>query len=105
MVVAEAIERTRKEVDSCITACEFKRALKSIMDLAQFGNQLFDKCAPWALLKTDKAKCGAALNLNLQMVKALSILSCAYLPRSAAGAWRYLGMNESDRIQRACLAG
>jgi len=93
-VVAEAIERTRLEVEGCITTCQFKRALKSIMDLAQFGNQFFDKSAPWALLKSDKAKCGAALNLNLQMVRALSVLSYAYLPRSAAGAWRYLGMAE-----------
>jgi methionyl-tRNA synthetase len=94
MTVAEAIERTRKEVEGCITTCQFKRALKSIMDLAQFGNQFFDKCAPWALLKSDKAKCGAVLNLNLQIVKALSILSCAYLPRSAVGAWNYLGMSD-----------
>lgn len=92
--VAEAIERTRQEVDGCITTCQFKRGLKAVMDLAQFGNQFFDKSAPWALLKSDKAKCGAALNLNLQMVKALTIMSYAYLPRSASGAWRYLGMNE-----------
>jgi methionyl-tRNA synthetase len=67
------------------------------MDLAQFGNQFFDKSAPWALLKTDKVKCGAALNLNLQMVRALSILSYPYLPRSAAGAWGYLGMSDGIR--------
>ncbi len=95
MAVAEAIERTRQEVEGCIVTCQFKRGLKAIMDLAQFGNQFFDKSAPWTLLKTDKAKCGAALNLNLQMVKVLSILSYAYLPRSAAGAWNYLGMSDA----------
>jgi methionyl-tRNA synthetase len=99
MVVAEAIERTRQEVEGCITTCQFKRALKSVMDLAQFGNQFFDKCAPWALLKSDRAKCGAVLNLNLQMVKALSILSYSYLPRSATGAWGYLGMSDGIELR------
>jgi methionyl-tRNA synthetase len=90
--VEEAISLTRREVDEFITTCQFKRALKSIMDLAQFGNQFFDKVAPWALLKTDKAMCGAVLNLNLEIVKALAVLSHAYLPNSSEKAWWYLGM-------------
>jgi len=91
--VEEAISLTRREVDEFIGTCQFKRALKSIMDLAQFGNQFFDKVAPWSLIKSDKAKCGAVLNLNLEIVKALVVLSHAYLPNSAEKAWGYLGMS------------
>lgn len=90
--VEEAISLTRRQVDEFVTTCQFKRALKSVMDLAQFGNQFFDKVAPWALLRTDKVKCGAVLNLNLEIVKALAVLSHAYLPNSSEKAWWYLGM-------------
>ncbi len=93
--VEEAISLTRRQVDELVTTCQFKRALKSIMDLAQFGNQFFDKVAPWSLLKSDKAKCGAVLNLNLELVKALAVLSNPYLPNSSEQAWWYLGMQGS----------
>jgi methionyl-tRNA synthetase len=93
-VVADAISKTKKEVDDFITTCQFKRALQSIMALAQFGNQFFDRVAPWSLLKTDKVKCGSVLNLNLEIVKALSLLSYPYLTKSAERVWGFLGMPE-----------
>ncbi len=44
--VFSAILSAKNEVDNYLGACEFKKALKGIMDLAQFGNQFFDKVAP-----------------------------------------------------------
>jgi methionyl-tRNA synthetase len=92
--IADAISRTKREVDEFIITCQFKRALQSIMALAQFGNQFFDRVAPWALLKSDKQKCGAVLNLNLEIAKALALLSYPYLTRSAERVWEFLGMPE-----------
>jgi len=89
--VRKAIGQCAKEVDELLSTCQFKKALKAIMDLAQFGNRFFDSVAPWALLKSDKEKCGAVLNLNLELVKALSIMTYPYLPRSANEAWHFLG--------------
>ncbi len=86
-----AIARTRDEVDAYLDKCEFKRALKAVMDLAQFGNRYFDSVGPWALIKKDRERCGTVLNLNLQLVKALAVLSYPFLPRSAQGAWNLLG--------------
>jgi methionyl-tRNA synthetase len=78
-------------VFSDLEACEFKRALKSIMDLAQFGNRYFDGVGPWALIKKDRDACGSALNLNLELVKALAVMSYPFMPNSAKGAWKLLG--------------
>ncbi|MDW5562773.1 MAG: methionine--tRNA ligase [Methanomassiliicoccus sp.] len=89
--VWDAIETARKQVASDLEACEFKRALKGIMDLAQFGNRYFDGVGPWALIKKDRVACGSALNLNLELVKALAIMSYPFMPRSARGAWKLLG--------------
>jgi methionyl-tRNA synthetase len=91
--VLDAITTTKQEVDMNLEGCEFKRALKAIMDLAQFGNRYFDGVGPWALIKKDRAACGSALNLNLELVKALAVMSYPYLPRSGQGAWRLLGQS------------
>ncbi len=91
--VFSAILSAKAEVDNYLSACEFKKALKGIMDLAQFGNQFFDKVAPWAMVKTDKERCGAMLNLNLEIVKALAILTYPFIPRSAQEAWTMLGQD------------
>jgi methionyl-tRNA synthetase len=89
--VRKTISQSMKEVDELLSTCQFKKALKAVMDLAQFGNRFFDAVAPWALVKTDKEKCGAVLNLNLEIVKALVIMSYPFLPRSANQAWAMLG--------------
>ena len=89
--VYDAIILAKTEVDLYLSTCQFKRALKSVMDLAQFGNRFFDAVAPWALLKSDKAKCGSVLNLNMEIVKALAVLSWPYLPNSGQKVWKMLG--------------
>lgn len=89
--VMDAIETAQKQVAADLEVCEFKRALKSVMDLAQFGNRYFDSVGPWALIKKDREACGSALNLNLELVKALAVMSYPFMPRSAKGAWKLLG--------------
>ena len=89
--VMDAIEAAQKQVAADLEVCEFKRALKSVMDLAQFGNRYFDSVGPWALIKKDREACGSALNLNLELVKALAVMSYPFMPRSAKGAWKLLG--------------
>lgn len=93
--VTDAISFAVNEVDQYLSTCQFKKALKAVMDLAQFGNRFFDSVAPWALLKQDRDRCGSVLNLNLEIVKALAILSYPFLPRSASDLWALLGYEES----------
>ncbi|MEM0448655.1 MAG: methionine--tRNA ligase [Methanomassiliicoccales archaeon] len=90
--VEEAIWRARNEVERSISSCQFKPALKAVMDLAQFGNQFFDRMAPWSLLRQDRARCAEALRLNLEIVKALAVLTHPFLPFSSERIWSYLGM-------------
>jgi len=93
--VIDAIDTASDQVDEFLSTCQFKKALKAVMDLAQFGNRYFDRVAPWALVKTDKDKCGTVLNLNLEIVKSLAILSYPFMPRSAEDAWKLLGYDET----------
>lgn len=89
--VFDAIIACKVEVETHLSVCQFKKALKALMDLAQFGNRFFDAVAPWSLVKTDKERCGAMLNLNMEIVKALAIMSYPFLPRSANEVWETMG--------------
>ena len=93
--VTVAIRTAMSHVDEHISTCQFKKALKSVMDLAQFGNRYFDSVAPWALVKNDRDKCGSVLNLNLEIVKSLAVLSYPFIPRSAEAVWKLLGYEAS----------
>jgi methionyl-tRNA synthetase len=93
--VMEEIISYRDEMDENLSACSFKKALKAVMDLAQFGNRYFDSVAPWALVKKDKERCGVVLNLNLEIVKALAVMSYPFLPSSSKRLWSFLGFEES----------
>ncbi|HJX04613.1 MAG TPA: methionine--tRNA ligase, partial [Thermoplasmata archaeon] len=78
------------EVRSALSGCEFRKALKGLMDLAQFGNQYFDAVAPWSLVGSDKAKCGTVLNVSLTICKGLSVLASPFLPFSSENVWKQL---------------
>ena len=84
------IERAFEEYDNHLKGCDFKKALKAFMDLAHFGNKYFDQMKPWALMKTDKKKCGEVLNSNLKLVKALAVMSWPFMPKSSERIWSCL---------------
>ena len=89
--VMEGIESAYAEYTTCVSRCDFKKGIKAIMDLAHFGNRFFDAKQPWALIKSDKDRCGAVMAANLMVVKALCIMSWPYMPRSSERIWGFLG--------------
>lgn len=89
------IAEAENEVNAALSACEFRRALKAVMDLAQFGNQYFDSVAPWSLVGTDKTKCQTVLHVSLQIAKALAVMSFPFMPFSSESVWTQLRMGGS----------
>lgn len=101
--VAE-IEKTLDEYRELMSVCDFKRAIKALMELARYGNRYFDSVKPWALIKEDRDACGAAMNEALRIVKALCVMMWPFLPRSSEKIWGYLGYDgsiESARLDAA----
>jgi len=88
----QRISDANKEVSDALSKCEFRRALKGVMDLAQFGNQYFDAVAPWSLVGTDKERCGTVLHVNLLIVKALAVMANPFMPFSSESIWAQLRM-------------
>jgi len=82
-----------KEVREALSRCEFRRAMKAVMDLAQFGNQYFDAVAPWSLIGTDKARCATVLHVSLFISKALAVLAWPFMPFSSESVWKQLRLD------------
>jgi methionyl-tRNA synthetase len=82
-------------VAELIESCQFKKAIKSLMELAHFGNRYFDSRAPWSLLKENREECGTVLHVCSRMVKALCISMAPFLPFSADKLWSLLGYEGS----------
>lgn len=87
------ISEAENDAKAALGACEFKRALKAIMDLAQFGNQYFDSVAPWSLVGTDKEKCATVLNVSLSISKALAVMAFPFLPFTSESIWKQVRMD------------
>lgn len=91
----EKIEAQVKEVAELIEQCQFKKAMKSVMELAHYGNRYFDARAPWSLLKENREECGTVLHICFRMVKALCISMSPFLPFAADRLWNILGYEGS----------
>lgn len=92
-LVIEEIGRDAQEEASLIEKCEFKKALKVVMDAAQKGNQFLDKCAPWFSLKNDRSKCMTDLYANLELIRRIALMSGPFLPFSSAKILSFLGID------------
>ena len=94
--VAQEIDRSFKEYSEYMQSCDFKKAIKIIMDLSHFGNRYFDSMKPWALVKTDKDACGKVLYDNLTVVRALAVMMWPFMPKAAERIFDYMGLSELE---------
>lgn len=101
--VEEEIERALEEYEGYMNAFDFKKAIRTVMELSRWGNRYFDSVKPWATVKTDKDKCGSDLNANMRIVKALTIMAWPFLPFSSEKIWDMIG--QGGTIQECGLDG
>jgi methionyl-tRNA synthetase len=90
--VMTRISQTLSEVSADLEEYEFKKAIDSVMTLADYGNIYFQSREPWKLVKSDKAAAGAVLRSCLQIAKALVILMQPVMPTKMEDAWKQLGL-------------
>jgi methionyl-tRNA synthetase len=87
----EKIQQTHKEVGEALEQCAFKKGLRTVMNLAQYGNVYFDHNQPWVLLKTNPERCKTVIHVCLRLVQALAVCMTPYLPFSSERVWKMLG--------------
>jgi methionyl-tRNA synthetase len=81
--VIEALQALPTRIAESLDHYRFREATAGLMDLARLGNKYLADTEPWKVLKTDPARVGTILNLALQVVANLGIVSEPFLPFSA----------------------
>jgi methionyl-tRNA synthetase len=88
----DTITHTFQRTDELLAACQFREALRSIMQLCSHGNRYLDETAPWRAVKTDRARAATSLHICIQMFAALTALTAPFLPASAEHLREQLGL-------------
>ncbi len=93
-------EATKKEITQAIEVVReaisnfrFKEAVDGVMQLAAFGNTIFQQCEPWKSIKEDPEICKSDLYQCLQLLKAIAILIEPAMPTVAEKIWEQLGLS------------
>ena len=92
----KVLHETPKKISSFIDKFKFRDALFELISLARFGNRYLAETEPWKLKKTDEKRTETILNISLQIVASLSILSKPFLPFTSQKLLRMLNIKESS---------
>ncbi|MCL2862849.1 MAG: methionine--tRNA ligase [Methanimicrococcus sp.] len=91
--ILERIKTATADSVKALSEYEFKKYTDTVMELASFANTYFQSHEPWALIKTDKEKCGEVVYNCLSLVKALAVLFEPVAPGKMQEAWEQLGLS------------
>jgi len=91
--VQAEVEAAYRDVETYMESFEFRKALRRILALSDFGNTYFDRNEPWATRKTDLEKTRTTLAQCVYMVRALAVLMAPFLPDTAEKIRGFLGLD------------
>ena len=79
-----------------------RAALREALGLARFGNEWFDRQAPWRQVKEDRAAADHTMGSLLDLINAAKMLFAPFLPHTSATLHGLLGY--ADPLESAWLA-
>ena len=95
---SDLISSCQELISSAINSMErqrFKEALRSIMSIAQLGNQLLQHAAPWKHLNSEespeKSHSLSALAMSWRLCRTLAICTMPFMPFQSERVWQMLG--------------
>lgn len=94
-LILKIIDGGLKDYKQYLNSCNFKKAIKVVMQLSSEGNKYINNSQPWALVKTDSAACGRVMNAALTLAKALAIMTWPFMPKASDVVWKYLNMEST----------
>ncbi|WP_291787786.1 methionine--tRNA ligase [Cecembia sp.] len=81
-----------EKIAGSIERYRFREALSFVMDFARMGNKYLADTEPWKAIKTDPERTGTVLNIALNIVTNLAVVSEPFLPFTAAKIYGMLGL-------------
>lgn len=99
--VLEALKEAPNKIGAYIEKYKFRDALAEMMNLARLGNKYLADTEPWKLKKRDEIRTQTIMNIALQIVASLSVLSKPFLPFTAQKLSIMLNVSECSWKQAA----
>jgi methionyl-tRNA synthetase len=93
--VADRIAAAFAAVESQLDAVHLRAALREALNLARFGNEWFDRRAPWRQVREDRAAADATMGSLLDLINAAKMLMAPFLPHTSATLHGLLGYSDS----------
>ncbi len=94
--VVAKLKQIPETVGKCIESYRFREALNAMLDLARLGNKYLADTEPWKLIKENEDRVKTILNISLQLVANLAILSKPFIPFTATKLGANLNMMEEE---------
>ena len=91
----EHLESMFAEITNSLKRHRFKEALRSIMNVSQYGNQILQAAAPWKHLKERQEgyeESLATLGFCWRIARFLAVTTQPFMPASAQRLWSSLGL-------------
>lgn len=97
------IEASFTTAGNSIEEGHFKEALRSAFEHVRACNKYFDSQAPWKTIKTDKEVCAATIQVCLDAIANLAVLTAPFLPFASEKVLDALGLGgaqwEAQRVE------
>ena len=90
--IKEKIENTFNNVSNNIEKGRVSSALKSILELVDYSNKLFDATQPWKVFKEDKKECERLCFQYLTLISNICILLNPFIPTGTTKVANWLGV-------------
>jgi len=92
--VLATVEKGFETVGEQLDQVKLRAALISVLELASEVNKYLDEAAPWAEVKTDKARAGTIIYTAMQAIDYLKVLFAPFLPFSSEELHSFLGYEQ-----------
>jgi len=95
--VEQQIEQARAAVEEQLDHVHLRAGLREALNLARFGNEWFDRRAPWRQVREDRAAAAYTMGSLLDLLNAAKVLLAPFLPHTSARLHELLGY--TDRLE------
>jgi methionyl-tRNA synthetase len=93
--VLERIDAARAAVEQQLDGVHLRAGLREALALARFGNEWFDRRAPWRQVREDRAAADATMGSLLDLINAAKMLFAPFLPHTSARLHELLGYTDA----------
>ena len=80
--------------------------MREALTLARFGNEWFDRQAPWKQVREDRAAAGHTMGSLLDLINAAKVLFAPFLPHTSGTLHQLLGYTDyQQEVRHRLLPG